>query len=115
MKRLIKWIFVLAMIGAALVGVSYAGAGISAASFVGSDAPVSNREITFDFDGVRDLPGRPNAWGVTYRASQLPGTRTVQLIVSPMGRVLATRPTDLDLRVVAWEKRSLPPELRDEE
>jgi hypothetical protein len=113
MKRLIKLIFVLAIIGAVLSGMSYAGAGIRAASFVGSAAPVGNREIKFDYEGVRDLPGRPKAWVVTYRSSQLPGARIVQIVISPMGRVLATRPTDLDHRVEAWEKRRLPPELRD--
>ncbi len=114
MKRLIKLIFFLALVGAALAGMSYAGAGIRAASFVGPKAPVGNRQIKFDYEGVRGLPGRPKAWVVTYRSSQLPGAPTVQIIVSPMGRVLATRPPDLDRRVEAWEKRRLPPELRDE-
>ncbi len=114
MKRLIKLIFVLALVGAALAGMSYAGAGIKAASFVGTKAPVGNRQIKFAYEGVRDLPGRPKAWVVTYRSSRLPGAPTVQIIVSPMGRVLATRPPNLDRLVEAWEKRTLPPELRDE-
>ncbi len=114
MKRLIKLIFALAAIGAALIGMSYAGAGIRAGTVVGSKAPVGNRQIKFDYEGVRDLPGRPKAWVVTYRSSQLPGAPTVQIFVSPLGRVLATRPPDLDRRVVEWEKRRLPPELRDE-
>ncbi len=112
MKKLIKLIFVLALVGAALGGISYAGAGIKAASFVGTNAPVSNREIKFDYEGVRGLPGRPKAWVVTYRSSQLPGAPLVQIIVSPTGRVIATRPPDLDRRVEAWEKNSLPVELR---
>ena len=112
MKRLMKLTFVAAIVGAVLAGMSYAGAGIRAASFVGSIAPLGNREITFDYEGVRDLPGRPKAWVVTYRSSQLPGARIVQIVVSPMGRILATRPMDLDRRVEAWEKRRLPPELR---
>ena len=114
MKKLIKLIFVSALIGAALAGMSYAGAGIRAASFVGSKAPVGNRQIKFDYEGVRGVPGRPKAWVVTYRSSQLPGAATVQIIVSPTGRVLATRPPNLDRLVEAWEKRRLPPELRDE-
>ena len=114
MRRLIKLIFVLALVGAALGGVSYVGAGITAASFVGSDAPVGNRHITFDYKGLRGLPGRPKVWVVTYRSSQLPGAPRVQVFVSPMGRVIATRPADLDRRVEAWERRNMPPELRDE-
>ncbi len=114
MKRLIKLIFVLAAIGAALAGMSYAGAGIRAANFVGSKAPVGNRQVKFYYKGVRGVPGRPKAWVVTYRSSRLPGAPTVQIIVSPMGRVLATRPPNLDRLVEAWEKRTLPPELRDE-
>lgn len=114
MKRLIKLIFVLALVGAALAGMSYAGAGIRAASFVGAKAPVGNRQIKFYYEGVRGVPGRPKAWVVTYRSSQLPGAPFVQVIVSPTGRVLATRPPDLDRRVEEWEKRRLPRELRDE-
>ncbi len=113
MKRLIKLILVLALVSAALAGMSYAGAGIKAASFVGTNAPVSNRQIKFDYEGVQDLPGRPKAWVVTYRSSKLPGAPMVQIFVSPTGRVIATRPADLDRRVEAWEKRRLPPELRD--
>ncbi len=112
MKKLIRLIFVLALVGAALGGMSYAGAGIKAASFVGTNAPVSNREIKFDYEGVRGLPGRPKAWVVTYRSSELPGARTVQIVVSPTGRVIGTRPPNLDRLVEDWEKRRLPPELR---
>ena len=114
MKKLIKLIFALALVGAALAGISYAGAGIRAASFVGSNAPLGNRQIKFHYEGVRDLPGRPKAWVVTYRSSQLPGALTVRIVVSPTGRLLATRPTNLDRLVEDWEKRRLPPELRDE-
>ncbi len=112
MKKLIKLIFLLAVIGAVLAGMSYAGAGIKAGTFLGSKAPVGDRQIKFDYEGVRNLPGRPKAWVVTYRSSQLPGTPFVQIFVSPTGRVIATRPPDLDRRVEAWEKTSLPPELR---
>ncbi len=112
MKRLIKLVFVLALVGAALAGMSYAGAGIKAGTFLGSNAPVGDREIKFHNDGVEDLPGRPKAWVVTYRSSQLTGTTFVQIFVSPTVRVIATRPPDLDRRLEAWEKTRLPPELR---
>ncbi len=114
MKRLIKLIFALAAIGPVLTGMSHVGAGIRAGTILGSHAPVGNRQIKFDYEGARDLPGRPKAWVDTSRSSQLPGAPTVQVFVSPMGRVLATRPPDLDRRVGEWEKRRLPPELRDE-
>ena len=114
MKRFIRLIFVLAAIGVALAGMSYAGAGIRAGTVLGSKAPVGDREIKFDYEGVRDLPGRPKAWVVTYRSSQLPGAPIVQIFVSPTGRVIATRPPDLDRLVVEWEKTALPVELRDE-
>ena len=114
MKRFIKLIFVLAAIGAALAGMSYAGAGIRAASFVGTKAPVGNREIKFYDKGVPGVAGMPKAWVVTYRSSQLPGAPIVQIVVSPTGKVLATRPPDLGRRVEEWEKRRLPRELRDE-
>ncbi len=42
MKRLIKLVLALALVGASLAGMSYAGAGIKAGTFLGSKAPVKS-------------------------------------------------------------------------
>jgi hypothetical protein len=47
-------------------------------------------------------------WVFTYTESKLPGVNRAQIFVSFNGRVVATRPTDLDVHLAAWEKTRLP-------
>ncbi|HWP38010.1 MAG TPA: hypothetical protein VNL18_10705 [Gemmatimonadales bacterium] len=108
MARLFKWLLLAALLCAAFVIYSYLGARITAGKVLGPNPPVSDRTIEFAFDGVPDLQGRPRAWVITYRASRLPGVRRVQIYVSPMGELIATRPADLSTRLDAWEKSRLP-------
>lgn len=108
MARLFKWLVVIAFVGGALTTASYAGARFTAGRFLGPKAPVSRRTDQFAFEGVTGLPGKPRAWVFTYRASEMPGIKAVQIFVSPTGRLLATVPGDLDIRLDAYE-RSLEP------
>jgi hypothetical protein len=106
--RLLKWLVMLAAIAAMLGAASYAGARFTTGRLVGPTPPLSGREIRFEFKGVEELPGRPRAWVFTYGASRLPGVRSARIYVSPTGRLIATRPADLDLRLEAWEKAQQP-------
>jgi hypothetical protein len=108
MKRFSKWLFLLVVAAVAFATYSYAGAWFTAGRVVGSSGPVSDRTMEFAFKGVPDLPGNPRAWIVTYHRTQLPGVRRVQIYVSPTGRLIATRPGDLDARLDAWEKAKQP-------
>lgn len=108
MGRYGKWLFLVVLAVGAFVVYSYAGARFTAGKLVGSEPPLSDRTITFAFDGVAELPGRPRAWVISYARSRLPGVRRVQIYVSPTGRLIDTRPRDLDTRLDAWEKSRLP-------
>lgn len=108
MGRFVKWLLLLVAAAAAFVVYSYLGARFTAGRVVGSNPPFSDRTIAFAFEGVPELPGRPRAWVIAYRRSRLPGVRQVQIYVSPTGRLIDTRPRDLDIRLDAWERSRLP-------
>lgn len=108
MGRFVKWLLLLVAAAAAFVVYSYLGARFTAGRVVGSNPPFSDRTIAFAFEGVPELPGRPRAWVIAYRRSRLPGVRQVQIYVSPAGRLIDTRPRDLDIRLDAWERSRLP-------
>jgi hypothetical protein len=104
MARLLKLLLLLALVCVVLGAASYAGARATAGKLVGRDPPMSERIITFAYQGVPELPGRPRAWVITYGRTRLPGVRSAIIYVSPVGRLLATMPRDLDARLDAYEK-----------
>lgn len=104
MRRLLKLLVLVVLVAAALGTTSYVGARATAGKLLGNDPPMSDRTITFAFRGVPDLPGQPRAWIITYAKTRLPGVRTATVYVSPRGRLLATKPKDLDVRLEAYEK-----------
>lgn len=106
--RLIKWLIVLAMVGAGLAAASYAGARFTAGRMLGPQPPLSGRTVQFEYKGVEELPGKPRAWVFTYTRSQLPGVRSARIYVTPTGKLITTRPRDLDRRLDAWAKAQEP-------
>jgi hypothetical protein len=103
-SRLLKLLILLVLVGALLGAASYAGARATAGKLVGNDPPMSERTITFAFHGIPELPGNPRAWVINYARSRLPGVRSVTIYVSAGGKLLATKPKDLDTRLDAYEK-----------
>lgn len=108
MWRLLKWLFVLLLVAGALVAMSYAGARATTRQFLGRDPPVSNRAITFAYQGVPSLPGKPRAWVITFRGTRLRGVPRAVIYVSLTGKLITTVPADLDQRIEAWEKAQEP-------
>lgn len=108
MERVLKWLFILAVVAGGLAVMSYAGARVTAGKLIGPNRPVTGRTIEFAFEGAAQLPGKPRAWIFTYRQSRLPGVGYVQIFVSPTGNLIATVPSDLEQRLEAWERARLP-------
>jgi hypothetical protein len=104
MTRLLKLLVLLVLVAVGVGAASYAGARATAGKLVGNDPPLSDRTITFAFDGIPELPGRPRAWVITYARTSLPGVRSATIYVSAGGRLLAMKPRDLDARLDAYEK-----------
>ena len=104
MPRWLKLLALLVLAAVVLGAASYAGARATAGKVVGNDPPMWERTITFAYQGVPDLPGNPRAWVITYRHTRLPGVRSATIYVSIRGKLLATHPKDLDVRLEAYDK-----------
>lgn len=108
MARLFKTLFMLVLACLAFAAYSYLGARFTVGEMLGNDPPLTGRTIVFAYKGAPQLPGKQRVWVFTYTESKLPGVDRAQIFVSFNGRVVATRPTDLDVHLAAWEKTRLP-------
>lgn len=107
MKAVVKVLVVLAFVGGLVALGSYAGARATAGKLLGNDPPVSDRTISFAFSGVEGLPNKPRAWVFSYATNQL-GVRSVEIYISPSGKVIATQPRNLAARLEAYESSREP-------
>src|SRR5574341_1380966 len=108
MRRLFKFLFTTALLAVGFAAYSYLGARFTAGRLLGADPPLTGRTVEFNFKGVPNLRGTPRAWVFSYSRSKLPGVTRAQIFISFNGRVIATRPQDLQVRLFAWEKTRLP-------
>jgi hypothetical protein len=94
--------FLLLVIAAGLMGASYAGARFTAGRLMGPDASRLGPPTThFAFAGIQGLRAKPRGWIVSYPSATEFGPRGAEIYVSPVGRLLGTRPADLAHRVQA--------------
>jgi hypothetical protein len=108
MRRLIRWIVLLAAVGGLAVAGSYVGARAAAGKFLGAEPPLMGREVALQLGGVEDLEGNPRAWVFTYTQSRLPNVRSAVIYVSLTGKIIETRPRNLDLILDTWEAAQEP-------
>jgi len=95
-------LFLLLVIGTALVGASYAGARFTAGKLVGPNPPTLGPPAArFAFTGIPNLPAKPRAWVVAYPNASGFGRGGPEIYVSVTGKLLGTRPKDLGARVEA--------------
>ena len=108
MKRLVKWLLLLAIVATLLGSASYAGARLRVGQLVGSEPPLGGRDIAFAWKGVEELPDRPRAWIFTYRTNQLRLRLVVKIYISPTGDIIQTVPSNLAARIEAYERSRRP-------
>lgn len=108
MKRIVKWLFLLAVVGGLATAGSYAGARAMLGKLVGPNSPLSGLRTQFVTTGVPGTTSKALAWHFSYAISKAPNIARPQVWISPTGRILATRPTDLEKRLDAY-RRSLEP------
>ena len=89
-------LFLLLVIGTALVGASYAGARFTAGKMIGPSPTTLGRLTTrFAFQGVPNLPSKPRAWVLAYPEARGFGRGGAEIYVSVKGDLLGTKPRDL--------------------
>ncbi|HEV7366605.1 MAG TPA: hypothetical protein VGN76_12235 [Gemmatimonadales bacterium] len=95
-------LFLLVVIAAGLVGASYAGARFTAGRLMGPDAnQMASPTARFAFAGIQTLRAKPRGWILSYPSATEFGPHGAEIYVSPVGRLLGTRPADLARRVEA--------------
>jgi hypothetical protein len=100
MARLIWWTMILAGVAALLFGASWAAAYASVGNLLGAPPPEMGRQTTiFLWKGMPRTRGHPRAWYFGFGPTLIPGAPSVQVYVSPIGRILRTEPPDLPARL----------------
>ena len=104
MGKLIKYLFFLAIIAGLATGGSYAAAYFAQGKIVGVEDPLGQRSVKLYYQGYDSLPGKPRVWVFTFHGGKVPGVTAATIIVSPGGKVLLTKPADLQERVERWDQ-----------
>lgn len=100
MARLIWWTLILAVLGALLVGASWAAAFATVGDLLGAPPPQMGRQVTqLLWKGAPQLRGHPRAWLFAFGPTLIPGAPNVRIYVAPTGRILLTEPADLPSRL----------------
>jgi len=108
MARFFKFLLTLCLGCLGFAAYSYLGARFTVGRMLGNDPPLAGRSIVFAYKGAPQLPGKQRVWVFTFTQSKLTGVDRAQIFVTFNGQVVATRPTDLDDRLAAWERTRLP-------
>lgn len=104
MKKLLKWLVILAVVGVGLAAFSYVAARASVGQILGREAGMlGQRTMTFLWDGA-PVPGRPKAWMVRYAPATPLELQEFRIYVSVTGEYLGASPEGLMARVEAWQR-----------
>jgi hypothetical protein len=94
--EVMRALFLLIVVAAALAGASYAGARFTAGKLTGPNPPGLGSSTTrFAFQGISSLRGKPRGWIVAYPKAREFGPTGAEIYVSPTGRLLGARPANL--------------------
>jgi hypothetical protein len=108
MGRFFRFLMIVAGLAVGFAAYSYLGARMTVGQILGTESPLSDRTIQFDYHGVPELRGHPRAWVFTYRSTELPGISRAQFYVSYNAQIIATRPADLVQQIEKWQKARMP-------
>jgi hypothetical protein len=104
-----RGLFLLLVVLAALAGASFAGARFTAGRLTGPHpAGLGSPTTRFAFKGIPALRSKPRGWVVAYPDAREFGRGGAEIYVSPTGRLLGTRPTDLARRLLEASRRDEP-------
>lgn len=104
MGKLIKFLFLVALVGGLATGGSYAAAYFAQGKIVGVEDPLGQREVKLYYQGYDSLPGKPRVWVFTFHGGKVPGVTSAKIVVSLSGDILLTNPKDLSERIERWDQ-----------
>lgn len=109
MARLFWLILTLAAVVAVLTGVSWVAAYSSIGTLLGAPPPQMGTQTTTlqwrgKWHGVTKMPEHPPQWRFAFGPTVIPGATTVRIYVDPWGHIVATEPSDLEAKLVAFRR-----------
>jgi hypothetical protein len=105
--RLFWLIVVLGFVGLLFTGASWAAAFSTVGTYLGAPPPKMGSQTTsIEWPNMGELKDHPTAplWRFAYGPTVIPGAANVRIYVNPIGRIVATEPSDLDARLEAFRK-----------
>lgn len=100
MASLIRFVLVVALCVAILVGVSWAVALHRVDVLLGDPPPkMGTHATTFLWKGMPQVEGHPRGWLFAFGPTVIPEASTVRIYVTLLGHVVQTEPADLAARV----------------
>jgi hypothetical protein len=95
------WLTLMAGFAAGLLaGASWLGAYAAVGTLLGAPPPeMGTQTTTFLWHGMPQAPGHPRVWRFAFGPTRIPGAPTVRIYVTPLGRVVAIEPADLEARI----------------
>jgi hypothetical protein len=104
MARLFWLALVVGFVGLLLTGASWAAAYFSVGTLLGAPPPKMGRQSTsIEWNGF-DVRQHPPLWHFAFAPTVIPGATNVSIYVDPVGHIVATHPSDLEERLVAFRR-----------
>jgi hypothetical protein len=102
-SRLFWYLVILALAFALVLGASWAIAFNTVGGLLGAPPPNMGHQSTQVLWGdPRRTPTQPWVWRYSFEPTVIPGAPSVQIEVSPLGRIVRTFPPDLESRLKAF-------------
>lgn len=105
MARLTWLVIMAAIVGALVMGVSWALAYNGVDTLLGAPPPqMGTQKTTFLWHGLPQLATHPRVWSFAFAPTLIPGASIVRIYVTPMGHIVLTEPGDLPDRLQAYRR-----------
>lgn len=105
MARLFWLIIMVALVGALLIGVSWAAAYSTVGNMLGAPPPqMGTQTTTFLWQSLPKVRENPAVWRFAYGPTVIPGASAARIYVGLWGSLVRTEPADLESRITAFRR-----------
>ena len=104
-SRLFWYLVILALAAGLLLGASWAIAFNTVGTLLGAPPPrMGHQQTRIIWADPRKTPTQPYMWRYSFEPTVIPGAPSVEIDVSPLGRILNTFPPDLARRLADFHR-----------
>ena len=104
-SRLFWYLVMLALAAGVVLGASWAIAFNTVGTLLGAPPPrMGHQQTRIIWADPRKTPTQPYIWRYSFEPSVIPGAPSVEIDLSPLGRIVNTFPPDLEGRLKAFRR-----------